>query len=80
MNHIYKIISSLFFSIVILVNAIPAMAAYSEVGEGKANTEVYLTVDNNNVRVGVPTTLIIDGTPNSMVNMFLIILSMHMEI
>ncbi len=65
MNHIYKIISSLFFSIVILVNAIPAMAAYSEVGEGKANTEVYLTVDNNNVRVGVPTTLIIDGTPNS---------------
>lgn len=41
-----------------------AVTEYSEVGEGNTDTEVYLTIDNNNVRVGVPTALIMNGKPN----------------
>lgn len=42
-----------------------AVTAYGTVGEGNANTDVYLTVDNNNIAVGVPTEIVISGTPNS---------------
>lgn len=41
-----------------------AKTEYDEVGVGKHSTDVYLTIDNNNVLVGVPTTIIVNGTPN----------------
>ena len=41
-----------------------AQTRYSEVGEGTANTDVYLTIDDNNIVVGVPTEIIVSGTPN----------------
>lgn len=37
---------------------------YSEVGVGNSNTSVYLTIDNSDLTVTVPTSIIIDGTPN----------------
>ena len=41
-----------------------AQTRYSEVGEGTANTDVYLTIDDNNIVVGVPTEIIVSGTPD----------------
>lgn len=41
-----------------------AYTEYENVGTGNTQTDVYLTVDNSNIRVGVPTVIILDGTPN----------------
>lgn len=40
-----------------------ASTAYSNVGVGSSKTNVYLTIDDSNVLVGVPTEIIISGTP-----------------
>lgn len=40
-----------------------AYTQYEEVGTGSTSTDVYLTVDNSDVKVVVPTTIILDGTP-----------------
>ena len=40
-----------------------ATTKYTEMGEGSTDTEVYLTVDDSNVVVGVPTEIIVSGTP-----------------
>lgn len=41
-----------------------ASTSYEEVGVGSSKTNVYLTVDNSNIKVGVPTTIILNGSPN----------------
>lgn len=41
-----------------------AQTEYGEVGIGQSNTDVYLTIDNNGVLVGVPATIILSGTPD----------------
>lgn len=41
-----------------------ASTQYAEFGEGNADTDVYLTVDTNNVVVGVPTSIILSGIPD----------------
>lgn len=42
-----------------------AKTTYEEVEIGRTSTDVFLTVDNKNVAVTVPTTVILDGTPDS---------------
>ena len=42
-----------------------AKTEYDEVGEGSTSTNVYLTVDNSDVLVGVPTSIILSGTPDN---------------
>ena len=42
-----------------------AKTAYGEKGVGTSKTDVYLTVDNSGVVVGVPTVVVLNGTPNS---------------
>ena len=42
-----------------------AKTEYDEVGEGNTSTNVYLTVDNSDVLVGVPTSIILSGTPDN---------------
>lgn len=37
---------------------------YAEVGVGNSSTNVYLTIDDSNIRVGVPTSIIMSGTAN----------------
>lgn len=41
-----------------------AKTEYTEVEEGSTQTEVYLTVEDSNLVVSVPTTIIVSGTPN----------------
>lgn len=41
-----------------------AQTKYSEFSEGTVDTEVYLTVNNKDIIVGVPTEVIVSGTPN----------------
>lgn len=40
-----------------------AYTQYEEVGEGRTSTDVYLTIDNSDIKVTVPTTIILDGAP-----------------
>lgn len=40
-----------------------AYTQYEEVGTGSTSTDVYLTIDNSDIKVAVPTTIILDGTP-----------------
>ena len=42
-----------------------AQTTYAEKGIGTSSTDVYLTIDNSNITVGVPTTVIVSGTPTS---------------
>lgn len=42
-----------------------ARTAYGERRLGTSQTNVYLTVDNDNIVVGVPTAVILSGTPNN---------------
>lgn len=42
-----------------------AQTTYADKGIGTSSTDVYLTVDNSNITVGVPTTVIVSGTPTS---------------
>lgn len=41
-----------------------AQTKYSEFSEGTVDTEVYLTVNDKDIIVGVPTEIIVSGTPN----------------
>ena len=40
-----------------------AYTQYEEVGEGRTSTDVFLTIDNSDIKVTVPTTIILDGAP-----------------
>ena len=42
-----------------------AQTEYAEVGAGQYSTDVFLTVDNSNIKVGVPTVIILNGTPTA---------------
>lgn len=42
-----------------------AKTTYEEVETGRTSTDVFLTIDNKDVAVAVPTTVILDGTPDS---------------
>ena len=42
-----------------------AQTTYGESGIGTSQADVYLTIDSNNIVVGVPTTVIVSGTPTN---------------
>ena len=59
-----KKIISILLAAVLMLTIIPINVFAQSIGEGNAQTQVSLTIEDSDLVVSVPTTIILNGTPN----------------